>query len=74
MKTRCKELREHAGFSVRLMSNMVKIAPAGISQIENGQRVAWPKARHAFSIVLGESEDHLFDARGFALPTVDGGK
>lgn len=60
VKNRVKEYREKAGLSQAELARRAHVASPNLSQVENDQRVAWPKLRRRLARSLNTSESELF--------------
>lgn len=59
---RLKELRKHAGLSLRELARQAEVSPSLVSQIENGKSRPSVSTLYTFARLLNVSVDELFDA------------
>jgi transcriptional regulator with XRE-family HTH domain len=59
---RLKELRKHAGLSLRELARQAEVSPSLVSQIENGKSRPSVSTLYTFARLLSVSVDELFDA------------
>jgi transcriptional regulator with XRE-family HTH domain len=59
---RLKELRQHAGFSLRELARQADVSPSLVSQIENGKSRPSVSTLYTFARLLNVPVDVLFDA------------
>ncbi|MET0929157.1 MAG: helix-turn-helix domain-containing protein [Aeromicrobium sp.] len=64
---RLKDVRVHAGLTLRELARQAEVSPSLISQIENGKSQPSVATLYAFSRVLNVSVDELFDEPGSDL-------
>jgi transcriptional regulator with XRE-family HTH domain len=58
---RLKELRKHAGLSLRELARQAEVSPSLVSQIENGKSRPSVSTLYSFAQLLKVSVDELFD-------------
>src|SRR5690348_18238945 len=59
---RLKELRKHAGLSLRELARQAEVSPSLVSQIENGKSRPSVSTLYTFARLLNVAVDELFDA------------
>lgn len=72
--TRLKELRTHAGLSLRELARQAGVSPSLVSQIENGKSRPSVSTLYSFARLLNVPVDELFDADASALTNVPAGE
>jgi Predicted transcriptional regulators len=71
---RLKELRKHAGLSLRELARQTGVSPSLVSQIENGKSRPSVSTLYSFARLLNVPVDELFEADASALTNVPVGE